>query len=424
MKRTLALLLVILLSISLFACDKYPDPGVTTVSDSGEKFMIGLICPDDSDQAENDSCLHANHLVKAMRRNGMDTDGKMYIENSIPTEKSAVREAIDRLVESGADMIFGIDAGYADAMVEAAKVYPNVIFCQYGRGDGNGANYIRYYVPVHRGYTILGAAAGQRSTELNCDSIGFISLYGLEDSEATAAINAFAVAARIFNPEATVYLKVTKSGSEGEAARALIQEQGCKVLAQYGGGETVLTTASELGAVACGSWFYSSGQNVSGHLISPEYSWYKFYVDAIEKACKCDSAANFAKKMRTDSFTGTVGIDDDSVLTVTAPGPGAGAYTKCILPYMQGTNSVFLYNEETEDPDDGKTVRLGINMDVFCGWRFWLTQFDEVYTATKFEPADLKDRDGDVIVAAGGTCMTLDEILAMDYYLEGVEPVE
>ena len=88
---------------------------------------------------------------------------------------------------------------------------------------------------------------------------------------------------------------------------------------------------------------------------------------------------------------------------------------------MQGGNTVFVYNEETDDPDDGKTLRLGINMDVLCGWRFWVTQFDDEYTATKFEPADLKDREGNVIVKAGGVCMTEGEIQAMDYYLKGVE---
>lgn len=56
-------------------------------------------------------------------------------------------------------------------------------------------------------------------------------------------------------------------------------------------------------------------------------------------------------------------------------------------------------------------------------WRFLVTRFNDVYTAAKFAPADLRDREGNVIVAAGGVCLKPEEIEAMDYYLEGAEPV-
>ena len=422
MKRFLSLVCALLFLLGISACNSAPDPTTHLPTDPEDTFLIGVLCPDDSSLPENDSGLHIKQLTSSMRRNTLDTKAQLALEENIPADSAAVHDAIKRLIQNGADLIFSLDKGYADTVAEAAKDHPNVIFCQYDSGEGNGANLVRYYAPVYRVYAVLGAAAGQRSLALACDSIGFVSLFGPEDPEATAAVNAFTVAARMFNPDISVKLKVVEPGGEGEAARALIQESGCKILAQYGGGSAVLSVARELSAKACGPWFSNSERSKAGHLLSPEYNWTGFYTRAIKAATDCN-AADFAKKLGTDSYCGTVCKDKDSVLTVTDPGPGAGEYTYRILPYMQGSNTVVLYNLETEDPNDGKTLRLGTYMDLFCGWRFSVTRFDDVYTTTKFDSRDLKDREGNMIVPAGGICLKSEEIEAMDYYLEGVDPV-
>ena len=122
-------------------------------------------------------------------------------------------------------------------------------------------------------------------TESN--KIGYVAAMGIDNSEVTGGINAFAMGIESVNPDAKVYVKVTNSWfdptMEQQAAEALL-DMGCDVLGQHCDTTAPQLAAEARGAFGCG---YNSDMTVDApkaHLTAPIWNWGVYYTKAAKAA--------------------------------------------------------------------------------------------------------------------------------------------
>ena len=157
--------------------------------------------------------------------------GRLYVQkqlgaNVITTYKENVPEGpqvsqvIDSLVRDGNKIIFATSFGYQDAMLAAAKKYPDVKFEQ-ATGYKTSANLAEYYGAGEDSIYLSGMAAGAASKK---GVIGYVVPFPIP--EVIRHSNAFTLGAQATHPGATVKLVWTKSwfdpAKEKKAAESLV----------------------------------------------------------------------------------------------------------------------------------------------------------------------------------------------------------
>ncbi len=118
---------------------------------------------------------------------------------------AAVEEAIEDAVLQGCDLIFTTSPRLLSASVKAALKYPktHILNCSLNTSHPS----IRtYYIRMYEAAFVMGAIAGGLTTN---DVIGYQASYPIYGM--TANINAFALGARMVNPNATIVLQWSKA---------------------------------------------------------------------------------------------------------------------------------------------------------------------------------------------------------------------
>jgi basic membrane protein A len=150
------------------------------------------------------------------------------------------------LAQQGHKLIYGTSFGYGDYMHRVAKQFPDVKF-EWATGNVTAPNLSLYNAKFHEGRAVIGTVAGLMTKTNQLAYVGTIEI-----PEVRMGINAFAIAARKVNPNATVKVVYLNSWSdppkEADAARAFI-DQGVDVITQHSDGPTVLQIAQERGIV-------------------------------------------------------------------------------------------------------------------------------------------------------------------------------
>ncbi len=171
-----------------------------------------------------------------------------YVEN-VPESASAIRPAVELLIDRGANIIVGSAFGYSDTFLELAEEYPNVAFMN-PAGTTNAANLQSIYGRTYQSQYLCGMAAAAVS---ETGRLGFVGAnpFGLVNW----TINAYLLGARQINPDATVTAVFTGAWNdpvrEREAVIALA-EQGIDVIGQHVDTPTPPIVAGELGIYATG----------------------------------------------------------------------------------------------------------------------------------------------------------------------------
>ena len=170
MKKILALIMAMVLVLGLVAC-------TSTTSSPKNEFKVGAIYITSKNDTAGYTYAHHNGITTAMKEMGMDPEKDLVIVDNVDEDKQAVRAAIDTLVGKGADIIFGISFGYIDAMEEAAKEYPNVIF-SHGTGfKSNETNFNNYFGRIYQARYLAGIAAGLKSLEIGNNNVGYVAAH-------------------------------------------------------------------------------------------------------------------------------------------------------------------------------------------------------------------------------------------------------
>lgn len=309
-KKLLSMVLVSAMVLTLTACgtkgndandaatnaeangsDATDDAGDTQTDATGklapiakEDILVGVIHIGDPADGAGYTYAHDQGIV-AMQNNLGLSDSQIIRKNSVNDQDAvAIRTAIEECLEEGANIIFGTSWGYMDTMEQLAAEYPEVIFSHCSGYKSNETNFNNYFGRIYQARYLAGIAAGLKTES---DKIGFVAAMGVENSEVTGGINAFALGVESVNPDAKVYVKVTNTWYdptlEQQAAEALL-DMGCDVIAQHAD-----TTAPQLAAEARGVWScgYNSDMTVdapAAHLTAPIWQWGVYYTKAVQAA--------------------------------------------------------------------------------------------------------------------------------------------
>ena len=425
MKKFLALALAAAMSLSLAACgnnsgstspDNPPasNPGSassagsdasTPVENNGSDFKVGAVYITSQNDVAGYTFQHHSGITTAMKALGLDPADLIVVDNVPDNDDTAVANAIDTVVNQGADIVFGISFGYINAMNDKSEDYPDVIF-SHGTGYmANDTNFNNYFGRIYQARYLAGIAAGMKSLELGNNNIGYVAAYNREYAETCSGINAFALGAQSANPDALVYVnKINAWGDEAkerQAAQALIDTYSCGVISQHCDSAQPQLVAQENGAFGCGYNSDMTEQAPNAHLTSAIWHWNVYYQTAIQAAMDCNGdASKFVENMGGNAYYAGLaeGFVDASPLNESVAAPN----TKAVM-------------------DAVRELIISGEWDVFSGVKLSYNISEDGKVEIVKTDADLVDNAGNVIVAAGGPSVDDGVIKGeMNYNVAGV----
>lgn len=400
MKKIIALVLAFLMLFSIVACSTEDKNDDGKNDDAKADFKVGAIYINSKNDTAGYTYAHHNGIVTAMKELGLDTEKQLVIVDEVPEDKEQVLTAIDTLVGSGADIIFGISFGYIDAMEEAAKEYPEVIFSHATGYKSNETNFNNYFGRAYQARYLSGIAAGLKSLEIGNNNIGYVAAYGTEYAETASGINGFALGVLAVNPDATIHVKKLNNWAdevnESAYAKELIESYKCGIIAQHCDSAQPQIAAENAGMFGCGYNSDMSKDAPKAHLTAAIWHWNVYYATAMRAAMECESADKFVEKMGSSAYYG--GLKENFV-DVSPLSDNCSANTDKAIAAVR------------------KMIVDG-EWDVFSGVKLNIAK-DGTVTKTN---ADLLDNAGNVIVEAGGPSVEDGVITGtMNYFVAGVK---
>lgn len=258
------------------------DAGGGTSGIAKDKIKVGVIHL--SDPAEGSGYTYTHDIgIQGMQQNLGLSDSQIIRKNNISdTDEAATRKAIQECIDAGCNIIFTTSWGYMQTTADMAEEYPDVYF-SHGTGYmSNGKNFNNYFGRIYQARYISGIAAGL-NTKTN--KIGYVAAMGLDNSEVTGGIDAFALGIYSVNPDAKVYVKVTNSWydpkAEEEAARKLL-DMNCDVIAQHCDTVYPQTLAQQKGVYSIGYNSDMSKEAPEACLCSVIWNWSAYYTSAVQ----------------------------------------------------------------------------------------------------------------------------------------------
>ena len=164
--------------------------------------------------------------------------GRQYVEKELGVETTAfeaipetaeVERVMERLINSGHEIIFATSYGYLDHAIKLGEKYPEVAFLHAG-GLKTSANVGTYWADSDAGMYLAGVVAGSVS---KTGKLGFVGAFQIP--QLLRSINAFTLGAQSVNPAATTTVVWTggwwEPQKEAEAVNAFA-DQGIDVIAE------------------------------------------------------------------------------------------------------------------------------------------------------------------------------------------------
>lgn len=201
------------------------------------------------------------------------------VEN-IPENATAIRPAVELLIQRGFNVIIGAAFGYSDTFKELSEKYPDVAFLN-AAGTTNSANLESFYGRTYESQYLCGMAAAGASKN---GKLGFVAAnpFGLVNW----TVNAYARGAREVRPDATVTVVYTGAWNdpikERGATEALI-DQGIDVIGQHVDTPTLQIVAQEKGVFSTGHHRDLTEFAPKATQCSSIWVWDRFLVPEIKK---------------------------------------------------------------------------------------------------------------------------------------------
>jgi basic membrane protein A and related proteins len=287
-----------------------------------------------------------------------------FVEN-VPEGPEAERVIRD-LAQQGYDLVVTTSFGYMDPTLTVAEQFPNTWFVHvsgYRTAENVSTIFGRIYQPRY----LSGMAAGA-ATESNI--IGYVAAFPIP--EVIRGINAFTLGVREVNPDAEVRVVWTSTWfgppQEREAATALLAV-GADVIAQHQDTTEPQRAAQDAGALSIG--YNSDMSQVVGDtvLTSPVWNWGIKYIDIVQRIMD--------GTYTSESYWG--GMTEN----VVALAPLSPRVPEEVRARINERQQAILTGE----------------WDIFCG--------------------PIRGANNNLVVEEG-RCLTDEEMLSMDYFLEGV----
>lgn len=367
-RRLLSLAMVGALALGAAACGGDDDATTDTTAASGGSgggatkaawVYVGPINDGGWTQAHNEG----REAVEEELGDDVETTYK----ESVPEGPEAV-QVMEDLIKDGNEIIFATSFGYGDAIEELAPKYPDVKF-EHATGIATGENIATYFGASEDTIYLTGIAAGAAIPEGG--QVGFVAPFPIP--EVIRHINAFELGVQETNPTATTKVVWTNTWFDPEverqAADSLISD-GVDAIASGQDSPASGEAAKEADLPFVG---YDSDQSENlGDiwLTASLYHWGPYYTERV-KAVADDS-------WETGAYYGGI---SDGFVSIAPFGPTVTDETKELIETQQAAI------------EDGSFYE-------FTG--------------------PLTDQDGEVRVPEGEK-MSLDDILVMDWFVEGVE---
>ena len=293
-------------------------------------FKIGVICLHDETSTYDLNFINA--IEGAQKALGLSDDQVIIIKN-VPEGNECLDAAKD-LVDQGCKVIFADSFGHESFMIQAAKTYPEVMFCHATGTKAhteNLPNYFNAFASIYEGRYLAGVAAGLKLNELkeagklkgDAPKMGYVGAFPY--AEVISGYTAFYLGAKSVCPN--VVMDVTFTGqwydvtAEQQAAEKLINVQKCDLISQH---------ADSMGAPgACESAgvpnvSYNGSTETAGpntFIISSRIAWQPYF-ELIIKAVKDNDG-----KIPVD-YTGTLSTGSVALTAIGKKAPAAGTQAK------------------------------------------------------------------------------------------------
>jgi simple sugar transport system substrate-binding protein len=289
-----------------------------------------------------------------------------FVEN-VPATADAER-VIRQLAATGNALIFTTSFGYMEPTLKVAKVFPKVKF-EHATGFKTAPNVVTYESRIHEGAYLLGVLAGRMSRS---GSLGYVASFPIP--EVIRNINAFTLGARSVNPKARTRVVWVDTwydpGKERQATEALVA-QGVDMLCQNTDSAAVVQTAERLGVGACGWDSDMAKYGPKAQYAANTQNWTDYYIAEVQKVLDGTWTGSRA----------TVGGLKDKMVVMSPLNKSVPA------------DAAKLFEER-------RSAIAADKLNPFSG--------------------PLKDNSGKVRVAANVT-MTHEQLMSIDWYVEGVE---
>ncbi|MGI8876769.1 MAG: BMP family ABC transporter substrate-binding protein [Egibacteraceae bacterium] len=285
---------------------------------------------------------------------------------SVP-EGAESERVFEDLARQGNDLIFGTSFGYMDPMLAVAERFPDVVF-EHATGFKTAENMGTYFGAAEQGRYLEGMAAASTSES---GDLGYVAAFPIP--EVLRGINAYTLGARSVNPDATVRVVWTSTwfgpDIEKQAAESLL-DQGVDVIGQHQDTPAPGQAADEAGA----KW---TGYNSDMEQFAPEawltatvWDWGPYYTETAQQVL---DGTWVSEQFYGDMAGGLVNLADFGASVA----------------------------EETQEMISAKQQEIiDGSFEVFTG--------------------PVTDQSGEVRIPEGETA-PLEDLLAMDYLVEGVE---
>ncbi len=196
-------------------------------------------------------------------------------------EGADAERVIRTLATSGHTVIFTTSFGYMNPTLKVAKQFPDIKF-EHATGYKRADNVSTYSGRFYEGRAVLGTIAGHMSKS---GVVGYIASFPIP--EVIRGINAFTIAMRKINPDATVKVVWVNSwydpGKEGDAAKALI-DQGADIITQHTDSPAPLQVAEQRGVYAFGQASDMTAFAPKAQLTAIIDNWGPYYTARVKAA--------------------------------------------------------------------------------------------------------------------------------------------
>ncbi len=307
MKKLLALALVAVMVLAFAAC------GNTTPAVDAD-FKVGFIFLHDQNSTYDKNFYDA--ALAAQKALGL-SDDQIMIKVNIPEDAKCYETAAE-LVDAGCDLVFADSFGHEDFMIQAAKEFPDVLFCH---ATGTKAhteklpNFYNAFASIYEGRFLAGVAAGLKLNEMiesgkitaDQAKMGYVGAHPY--AEVKSGYTSFFLGARYVCPTVTMDVKYTNSwfdiAAEKEMANALIADK-CVLISQHADSEGAPKACEEAGVPNVAYNLDTRDWGPNSALISSKINWQPYFEHIITAAIE--------DKEITQDFCG--GLEEGVVMTL------------------------------------------------------------------------------------------------------------
>jgi len=287
-----------------------------------------------------------------------------FVENV--AEGATAQRTFEDLARKGNGLVFGTSFGYMDSMLAAAKKYPDTVF-MHATGFKTAKNLGTYAGGAEQASYLAGIAAGKAAKD---GKMGYLAPFPIP--EVIRGLNALMLGARSVNPDATMQVVWTSTwfdpDKEKQAAQGLTNS-GVDVIGMQQDSPAAGKVAQDAGDKWVG--FDDDMQRFApkAWLTGPMWNWGPFYIKTAKQVLN--------NTWKSEQYYGGM---DDGLVQLAPFGDSVDADTKKMI-------------------EEKKQATIDGDFHAFQG--------------------PVKDQDGKVRIPKGKAA-SLDDLLSMDYLVEGV----